>query len=182
MGSNVCMALLATLATWGLTALGAATVVFFKSPDKRVMNTMLGFASGVMVAASVWSLLIPAIEESEAMGHFAWVPAVVGFLAGMGFMLLLDMVIPHLHLDSDSPEGPRSKLGRSSMLVLAITLHNIPEGMAVGVVAAGVVAGNVGISLAGAIALSVGIALQNVPEGAIISMPLRSAGNTRAKA
>ena len=165
------------------TILGSAAVLLLS--DKRAMSLqkpLLGFASGVMVAASVWSLLIPAIEESQTMGNFAWLPAVVGFLAGMGFMLLLDIAIPHLHLDSDAPEGPRSKLGRSTMLVLAITLHNIPEGMAVGVVAAGVVAGNVGISLAGAIALSVGIALQNIPEGAIISMPLRSAGNTRGRA
>ena len=165
------------------TIIGSAVVLFLRqeSADKA-QKLLLGFAAGVMVAASIWSLLLPAIEEAHDMGKFAWVPAVVGFLVGVGFMLLLDMVIPHLHLDSDRPEGMRSKLGRSAMLVLAVTLHNIPEGMAVGVVAAGVLSGEVGISVAGGLALAIGIAVQNIPEGAIISLPLRSAGNSRFKA
>ena len=165
------------------TVIGAATVLFIgeRSADK-IRNILLGFASGVMVAASVWSLLIPAMNESSDMGNFAWVPATVGFLLGVLFMLLLDTVTPHLHLDSNDPEGPKSKLGRSSMLVLAVTLHNIPEGMAVGVVAAGALTGEVGMSLAGAFALAIGLAIQNVPEGAIISLPLRSAGNSRGRA
>ena len=165
------------------TVIGAATVLFVgeRSADK-VRNILLGFASGVMVAASVWSLLIPAMNESSDMGNFAWVPATVGFLLGVLFMLLLDTFTPHLHLDSDKPEGPQSKLGRSSMLVLAVTLHNIPEGMAVGVVAAGVVTGEIGMSFAGALALAIGLAIQNIPEGAIISLPLRSAGNSRKRA
>jgi ZIP family zinc transporter len=158
-------------------------VLFIREESaQRVQKLLLGFAAGVMVAASVWSLLLPAIEEAHEMGKFAWVPAVVGFLVGIGFMLFLDMVIPHMHLDSEKPEGVRSKLGRSSMLVLAVTLHNIPEGMAVGVVAAGVLAGEMGISFAGALALAIGIAVQNIPEGAIISLPVRSAGNSRGKA
>lgn len=165
------------------TLLGSAVVLFLREEAaRRAQKALLGFAAGVMVAASVWSLLLPAIEESAPMGNYAWVPAVVGFLVGVGFMLLLDMIIPHLHINSERPEGMRSKLGRSSMLVLAVTLHNIPEGMAVGVVAAGVISGEVGISFAGALALAIGIAVQNIPEGAIISLPLRSAGNSRFKA
>ena len=165
------------------TVIGAATALFVgeRSADK-VRNILLGFASGVMVAASVWSLLIPAMNASSDMGNFAWVPATVGFLLGVLFMLLLDTVTPHLHLDSNDPEGPKSKLGRSSMLVLAVTLHNIPEGMAVGVVAAGALTGEVGMSLAGAFALAIGLAIQNVPEGAIISLPLRTSGNSRSRA
>ena len=165
------------------TVIGAATALFVgeRSADK-VRNILLGFASGVMVAASVWSLLIPAMNESSDMGNFAWVPATVGFLLGVLFMLLLDTVTPHLHLDSNDPEGPKSKLGRSSMLVLAVTLHNIPEGMAVGVVAAGALTGEVGMSLAGAFALAIGLAIQNIPEGAIISLPLRTSGNSRSRA
>lgn len=165
------------------TVLGAATVLFVgdRSAD-RLHRILLGFASGVMVAASVWSLLIPAMDASASMGKMAWMPATVGFLLGVLFMLLLDTFIPHLHPDSEEPEGVKSKLGRSSMLVLAVTLHNIPEGMAVGVVAAGALTGEVGMSLAGAFALAVGLALQNIPEGAIISLPLRSAGNSRGKA
>ena len=165
------------------TVMGAATVLFVSEGSARkVRNILLGFASGVMVAASVWSLLIPAMEESATMGNLAWVPAVAGFLLGVLFMLLLDTFIPHLHPDSDKPEGPQSKLGRSSMLVLAVTLHNIPEGMAVGVVAAGALTGEIGISMAGALALAIGLAIQNIPEGAIISLPLRSAGNSRKRA
>ena len=165
------------------TVLGAATVLFIgnKSADK-VHNALLGFASGVMVAASVWSLLIPAMNESADMGKMAWLPATIGFLLGVGFMLLLDTVTPHLHIDSDEPEGPKSKLGHSSMLVLAVTLHNIPEGMAVGVVAAGALTGETGMTLAGGLALAIGLAIQNIPEGAIISLPLRSAGNSRGRA
>ena len=165
------------------TVLGAATVLFVgeKSADK-IRNIMLGFASGVMVAASVWSLLIPAMEESADMGSFAWVPATAGFLLGVLFMLALDTFTPHLHPDSNEPEGPKSKLGRSSMLVLAVTLHNIPEGMAVGVVAAGILTGEVGMTFAGGLALAIGLAIQNIPEGAIISLPLRASGNSRTRA
>lgn len=165
------------------TILGAATVLFIGNRSaNKIHNIMLGFASGVMVAASVWSLLIPAINESADMAEFAWVPAVVGFLLGVLFMLLLDTFTPHLHPDSNEPEGPKSKLGRSSMLVLAVTLHNIPEGMAVGVVAAGVLTGEVGMTFAGGLALAIGLAIQNIPEGAIISLPLRASGNSRGRA
>ena len=142
----------------------------------------MGFAAGVMIAASVWSLLIPSIEMTEQAGSIAWIPACVGFLLGMIFLLLLDSVIPHLHLDSDKPEGPKTKLGKSAMLVLAVTLHNIPEGMAVGVTFAGVLIGNTGITLSGAFALALGIAIQNFPEGAIISMPLCSLGVSKKRA
>ena len=165
------------------TMIGSATVLFMSDRFAgRIHNVLLGFASGVMIAASVWSLLIPAMNESSEMGKMAWVPAVVGFFIGVLFMLLLDTFTPHLHPDSEKPEGPRSKLGRSSMLVLAVTLHNIPEGMAVGVVAAGVVTGEIGMSFAGALALAIGLAIQNITEGAIISLPLRSAGNSRKRA
>jgi ZIP family zinc transporter len=165
------------------TVLGsAAALMFGEKFAGRIQHILLGFASGVMVAASVWSLLIPAMEESSEMGSQAWVPAVVGFLAGVLFMLLLDMATPHLHMASDKPEGPQSKLGRSSMLILAVTLHNIPEGMAVGVVIAGAMMGEMGMTFAGALALAIGLALQNIPEGAIISLPLRSAGNSRKRA
>ncbi len=165
------------------TTIGAATVLFVGDRSaERVRHILLGFASGVMVAASVWSLLIPAMEASSEMEKLAWVPAVSGFMLGVLFMLLLDTFIPHLHHDSDKPEGPQSKLGRSSMLVLAVTLHNIPEGMAVGVVAAGVLTGEMGMTFAGAMALAIGLAIQNIPEGAIISLPLRTAGNSRGRA
>ena len=165
------------------TSLGAAMVFVLKDRISDGVQRMLtGFAAGVMVAASVWSLLIPAMEASAPMGNLSCVPAVVGFLVGIGFMLLLDMVTPHLHLDSDKPEGVQSKLGRSSMLVMAVTLHNIPEGMAVGVVAAGVLTGEVGMTYAGALALAIGLALQNIPEGAIISLPLRASGNSKGRA
>lgn len=165
------------------TIVGAAIVLFVGDRfAERLQRTLLGFASGVMVAASVWSLLIPAMDVSATMGRLAWIPATVGFLLGVLFMLALDTFTPHLHADSNEPEGPSSKLGRSSMLVLAVTLHNIPEGMAVGVVAAGLLTGEVGMTFAGALALSVGLAIQNIPEGAIISLPLRSSGNSRGKA
>jgi ZIP family zinc transporter len=148
-----------------------------------LQKLMLGFAAGVMIAASVWSLLIPSIEMTEQQaGYAAWIPAASGFLAGMGFLLLLDSVIPHLHLNSDEPEGVKSNLKKTTMLVFAITLHNIPEGMAVGVVFAGLTASYSDITLASAMALSIGIAIQNFPEGAIVSMPLKSVGKSRLKA
>ena len=157
------------------TMLGAACVFLLKNEIRPlVQKILLGFASGVMVAAAVWSLLIPAMEMSEPMGKLAFVPAAVGFLIGIAFLLLLDIVVPHLHMDHDDPEGPKKGWSRSIMLVLAVTLHNIPEGMAVGVVFAGMLMDSAEITLAGAFALSIGIAIQNFPEGAIISMPLKS--------
>lgn len=157
------------------TALGAACVFFLKREMKPlVQRSLLGFASGVMVAAAVWSLLIPAMDMSEAMGKFAFIPGAVGFLLGILFLLGMDKLIPHLHIGASQPEGKKSSLKKTTMLVLAVTLHNIPEGMAVGVVFAGMLAENTEITLAGAMALSVGIAIQNFPEGAIISLPLRS--------
>ncbi len=162
------------------TMLGASFVFFMKDEmSLRVQKSLLGFASGVMVAASVWSLLIPAMEMEEGKGTWSVLPAAVGFLLGMGFLLLLDEVTPHLHLGSVNPEGPRSKLSRTAMLALAVTIHNLPEGMAVGVVFAGAEQGVTNISLASAVAVSLGIAIQNVPEGAIISMPMRAEGNSR---
>ncbi|MDO5111672.1 MAG: ZIP family metal transporter [Clostridia bacterium] len=164
------------------TTLGAAMVFFMKGEMKAgLQKALLGFASGVMIAASVWSLLIPAIDMAEAAGGVAWLPAVAGFLLGMGFLLLLDTIIPHLHMDADAPEGKPCGLGKSLMLVLAVTLHNIPEGMAVGVVLAGMRSGGNVITTAGALALSIGIAIQNFPEGAIISMPLVSSGLSKRK-
>ena len=165
------------------TALGAACVFLLRDGlGERVNRALLGFASGVMVAASVWSLLIPAMEQSEAMGRWAFVPAAGGFLLGMAFLLALDRLIPHLHVDSNEPEGPRCSLGRSAMMVLAVTLHNIPEGMAVGVMYAGLRMGGASLSATGAFALSLGIAIQNFPEGAIISLPLHSGGVSRVRA
>ena len=165
------------------TSLGAACVFFMKKTlSDTVQRALTGFAAGVMVAASVWSLLIPAIEQSVGMGKFAYVPAVVGFYVGMLFLLLLDHVVPHLHAKSGQVEGPRSQLQRTTMMVLAVTLHNIPEGMAVGVVYAGFLSGSAQITAMGALALSVGIAIQNFPEGAIISMPLKAEGMSRGKA
>lgn len=164
------------------TVLGSATVFFFKKQmGAKVQKALLGFASGVMIAASVWSLLIPAIEMAEASGGHAYLPAVVGFLLGMGFLLLLDTLIPHLHLGEDKPEGRPAGLGKSFMLVLAVTLHNIPEGMAVGVSLAAALEQNAYLPMAGALALAIGIAIQNFPEGAIVAMPLRAAGNSRGK-
>jgi zinc transporter, ZIP family len=165
------------------TSFGAACVFFMKNDmSERLSRILTGFAAGVMVAASIWSLLIPAMEQSEGMGKLAFVPAVVGFWGGILFLLLLDHVIPHLHQHSNSAEGPKSKLQRTTMMVLAVTLHNIPEGMAVGVVYAGYLAGNAKITVAAAMALSLGIAIQNFPEGAIISMPLRAEGMKKTKA
>lgn len=165
------------------TSLGAACVFFMKHDmSERLSRILTGFAAGVMVAASIWSLLIPAMDQSEEMGKFAFVPAVAGFWGGILFLLLLDHIIPHLHRYSVSAEGPKSRLQRTTMMVLAVTLHNIPEGMAVGVVYAGYLAGNAKITVAAAMALSIGIAIQNFPEGAIISMPLRAEGTGKPKA
>lgn len=165
------------------TSFGAACVFFMKHDmSERLSRILTGFAAGVMVAASIWSLLIPAMEQSEEMGKFAFVPAVAGFWGGILFLLLLDHIIPHLHRYSVSAEGPKSRLQRTTMMVLAVTLHNIPEGMAVGVVYAGYLAGNAKITVAAAMALSIGIAIQNFPEGAIISMPLRAEGMKVSKA
>ncbi|MDE6683596.1 MAG: ZIP family metal transporter [Duncaniella sp.] len=164
------------------TALGSACVFLMKdSIAPRLQKTLTGFAAGVMVAASVWSLLIPSIEMSGKDGLLSVLPAIVGFLVGILFLLFLDCVVPHQHLDTNQSEGPKSHLSKTAKLVFAITLHNIPEGMAVGVALAGAMENNSYIHMAGAIALSIGIAIQNFPEGAIVSMPLRSAGNSRKK-
>ena len=174
---------------WGIlipflgTSLGAACVFFMKKNlSDMVQRSLTGFAAGVMVAASVWSLLIPAMEQSAGMGKLSFVPAVVGFWIGILFLLGLDHIVPHLHVKSGQTEGPKSQLRRTTMMVLAVTLHNIPEGMAVGVVYAGYLSGSAQITAAGALALSLGIAIQNFPEGAIISMPLRAEGMKKGKA
>ena len=165
------------------TTLGAAMVFLMKKEmNKKVEKILLGFASGVMIAASVWSLLIPSIEMAETQGKVAWIPAAIGFLLGIVFLLILDSVIPHMHLESEKPEGIKSKLKKTTMMVFAVTLHNIPEGMAVGVTFAGAISQNAGITMAGAFALAVGIAIQNFPEGAIISMPLKSEGVSKPRA
>lgn len=165
------------------TTLGASCVLFMKKMmNKMVQRALTGFAAGIMVSASVWSLLIPSMDYAAEMGKFAFVPAVVGFWIGILFLLAMDHIIPHLHMDTDKAEGPKSKLKKTTMLVFAVTLHNIPEGMAVGVVYAGYLAGNMQISAMGALALAIGIAIQNFPEGAIISLPLRSEGTGKGKA
>ena len=165
------------------TTLGAAGVFFLKKEiGPFVQKALLGFASGVMVAASVWSLLIPAMDMSSHLGKFAFAPAAVGFLTGVVFLLAMDRVIPHLHLGNAQPEGPKSRLQRTTLLMLAVTLHNFPEGAVAGAAYAGVLSGSGQISMAGALALSIGIAIQNFPEGIIISFPLRSAGAGRLKA
>ena len=165
------------------TTLGSAMVFFMRREmNGRLQKALLGFASGVMIAASVWSLLIPAIEMSEEQSNIAWVPAAIGFLLGIGFLLLLDTLTPHIHLTEEEPEGIKADLKKTTMLVLAVTLHNIPEGMAVGVTFAGVMTGNTTITLAAAFVLAIGIAIQNFPEGAIISMPLRGEGISRRRA
>ena len=165
------------------TMLGSACVFFLKGKmNQNLQRSLTGFAAGVMVAASVWSLIIPAMEQSAHLGKLAFFPAFAGVWGGFLFLLLLDHLIPHLHLNSQCPEGTQCNLGKSTMMVLAVALHNLPEGMAVGVVAAGWLAGNESISAAAALALSLGIALQNLPEGAIISMPLKSGGMRRGKA
>ncbi len=182
--SPVIQALIGTLFTWGLTALGAATVFFFKEINRRVLDLMLGFAAGVMIAASYWSLLAPAIELAEQMGGPPpWVPAAVGFVLGAVFLRLADRFIPHLHLGmpTKDAEGPKTSLQRSILLVLAITLHNIPEGLAVGVAFGAVAVGYPGASLAAAVALAIGIGIQNFPEGAAVSVPLRREGLSRWK-
>lgn len=165
------------------TALGAAMVFLMRgSMNARLEKLLLGFASGVMIAASVWSLLIPSIDMAAEQGSVPWIPAAAGFGLGVLFLLLLDSLIPHLHMDSDRPEGVKTRWGRCTMLVLSVTLHNIPEGMAVGVTFAGALMGNTGITIAGAFALAIGIAIQNFPEGAIISMPLCGEGISKQKA
>ena len=165
------------------TVLGSG-MVFFLKKDLGVLTqkALLGFASGVMIAAGVWSLIMPSIEMAEEQGTIPWLPAAVGFLLGIAFLLALDTLIPHLHVNDEKPEGPASNLKKSTLLVLAVTLHNIPEGMAVGVMFAGLLTANSGITLAGAFALSVGIAIQNFPEGAIISLPLKGEGMSSNRA
>lgn len=164
------------------TTLGAAMVFLMRNEmNARLEKALLGFAAGVMIAASVWSLLVPSIDMAAEQGVIPWVPALVGFLLGIVFLLLIDTLTPHLHLASDKPEGVKSGFSKTTMMLLAVTIHNIPEGMAVGVAFAGAVIGNAGITMAGALALAVGIAIQNFPEGAIISLPLRSEGNKRGK-
>ena len=165
------------------TTIGSAFVFFMKgSMNRTLQRSLTGFAAGVMVAASVWSLIIPALEQSEHLGKLSFIPAFVGVWLGFLFLLALDHIIPHLHLNSDTPEGSPSNLGKSTMMVLAVALHNLPEGMAVGVVIAGWLSGDQSISYAGLLALSLGIAIQNMPEGAIISMPLKSNGMGRGRA
>lgn len=179
----ITLALFATLFTWGVTALGAAMVFFFRNIDKRVLNAMLGFAAGVMIAASFWSLLKPSIEMSEAKGVMAWIPASIGFLTGGVFLLIIDKILPHLHLGLpvSKAEGIKTSWQRSVLLILAITLHNIPEGLAVGV-AFGALSENPDIQgISGAVALAFGIGLQNFPEGAAVSIPLRREGFSRFK-
>ena len=164
------------------TMLGSAFVFFMRDEmSARLQKILLGFASDVMVAASVWSLLIPSMEMVADSGRWSVLPAAVGFLLGMGFLLMIDEMTPHLHIGTDKPEGPRSRLSRTAMLALAVTIHNLPEGMAVGVVFAGAESGMSNISLASALAVSIGIAIQNIPEGAIIFMPMRAAGNSKRK-
>ena len=159
------------------TMLGSAMVFLMRNKmNSKLEKVLLGFASGVMIAASIWSLLIPSIEMAKNQGVISWLPAAVGFLIGVLFLLMLDKIIPHLHTNQSEPEGLKAKLRKTTMMVLAVTLHNIPEGMAVGVTFAGAIIGDAGITMAGAFALAIGIAIQNFPEGAIISMPLKSEG------
>ena len=158
-------------------------MVFFmrNTMNIKVEKSLLGFASGVMVAASIWSLLMPAIDMAKEQNIIAWIPAATGFLLGILFLLIIDSIVPHLHLDSDKPEGVKSKFSKTTMMMFAVTIHNIPEGMAVGIVYAGILSGKTQITLSGALALSIGIAIQNIPEGAIISMPLKSEGMRKGK-
>ncbi|WP_321289307.1 ZIP family metal transporter [uncultured Sunxiuqinia sp.] len=181
--SPIMQALLATLFTWLVTALGAAMVFFFKKINRKVLDGMLGFAAGVMIAASFWSLLAPAIELAEETTNSPWIPAVIGFLSGGAFLWLADQYLPHLHLGfpKEEAEGIPTSWRRSVLLVMAITLHNIPEGLAVGVAFGAVAAGIPAASLAGAIALAIGIGIQNFPEGAAVSVPLRREGMSRTK-
>ncbi len=165
------------------TVLGSAMVFLIKDKiSNKIEKLLLGFASGVMIAASVWSLLIPSLEMAKVQNIISWVPAAIGFLLGIVFLLALDNIIPHLHLNTDRPEGIKAKIQKTTMMVLAVTLHNIPEGMAVGVVFAGAIAQNTGITMLGAVTLAIGIAIQNFPEGAIISLPLKSEGMSKSKA
>ena len=164
------------------TVLGSAMVFLMKDKiNPKLQKILSGFASGVMIAASIWSLIIPSINMAEEQGDISWLPASIGFLVGVAFLLILDSIIPHLHIETKKPEGIKSKLKNATMMVLAVTLHNIPEGMTVGVVYAGLLAQNTNITLAGALALSIGMAIQNFPEGAIISMPLKSEGMSKTK-
>ena len=176
---NVLNAFLATLFTWGMTALGAGLVFFFKSIKKDVLDMMLGFAAGIMIAASFWSLLAPALSLAEEIGQNPWLMATAGFLGGGVFLFMVDRLMPHMHLMQNQPEGHKSSFSRSVLLVLAITIHNIPEGLAVGVAFGAAASGDAGI--AGAIALALGIGLQNFPEGAAVSIPLRRDGMSRLK-
>ena len=180
----VLLAFVATLFTWGLTALGSAMVFFFREINQKVLNSMLGFAAGVMIAASFWSLLNPAIQMTEAEGGTPWVPAVTGFLAGGAFLLLIDAILPHLHMGKkrSEAEGIKTSWKRSVLLVLAITLHNIPEGLAVGVAFGALAFSPDSAAIAGAVALALGIGIQNFPEGAAVSVPLRREGFSRLKA
>mgnify|MGYP000760653703 CR=1 FL=1 len=182
MGDNFLNCSIGLLIPFVGTSLGAACVFFMrKTLSKSVQRALAGFAAGIMVAASIWSLLIPAIKQSENMGTLSFVPAVVGFWMGILFLLALNHLIPHLHVGSDQAEGPKSKLGRTTMMVLAVTLHNIPEGMAVGVMYAGFLAGNAQITATSALALSLGIAIQNFPEGAAVALPLHQEGLSRTR-
>ncbi len=182
--SPITQTIFATLFTWGGTALGASLVYFTTSVNKKLMDSMLGFAAGVMIAASFWSLLAPGIEMAEQIGHTPWLVAVIGFMAGGVFMRIADLILPHLHLEEDikNSEGIKTSWQRSTLLVLAITLHNIPEGLAVGVAFGSVAAGLSSATLGGAIALAIGIGLQNFPEGAAVSLPLRREGMGKHKA
>jgi len=183
LNNPIMQALVATLFTWFVTALGAGMVFFFKTISKKILDGMLGFAAGVMIAASFWSLLAPGIDLAEEMGMIPWVPAVLGFLGGGIFLRITDRILPHLHIGEpmEKAEGVKTSWNKSILLVMAITLHNIPEGLAVGV-AFGAVASNIGsASLAGAIALAIGIGLQNFPEGMAVSVPLRREGFSRLK-
>lgn len=181
--SPVTQALFATLFTWGVTAAGAALVFFTKAVNPKMMDSMLGFAAGVMIAASFWSLLAPGIEMAENLGHIPWLTAVIGFMGGGIFMRLTDKFLPHLHpgLSMEKKEGVKTSWQRSTLLVLAITLHNIPEGLAVGVAFGAVAAGLPSATIGGAIALAIGIGIQNFPEGAAVSMPLRREGMSKGK-
>lgn len=178
----ILQALLGGLISWGMTAMGAAVVFFFRDIKESFMKMMLGFAAGVMIAASFWSLLAPAIEFSEANGQIPWLPPVIGFLLGGLFLRLLDIVIPHVHLGSTKGEGPSTKLNKTTLLFLAITLHNIPEGLAIGVAFGAAALDMNGATVAAALALSFGIGIQNMPEGAAVSVPLRGEGMSRVKA
>ena len=174
----ILLAFVATLYTWLMTALGAGLVIFFKAPSRKILDMMLGFAGGVMVAASFWSLLSPSIEMSEKMGLIPWIPAAIGFLLGGAALKLIDTILPHLHLFEDVPEGPKTSWHRTTLLIMAVTLHNIPEGLAVGVGFGALGSGLPGASFAAAMALAIGIGIQNLPEGMAVSMPLRREGLT----